>query len=144
MTGCQTHPGAGHQESNLNRVSIEDIVKAIDPAFFASCDANNIPELVDLLHSTINKDGLKVLLFDSICRLEVARREPDIEGISFTIDKNLCRGEKCLICVQDFACPAISWDRAVDYPEILEQLCVKCGACVKVCPHDAIKEERVG
>ena len=144
MTGFQTHPGAVHQESNLKRVKIEAIVKAIEPEFFARSNAENIPELVDLLHATINKDGLKVLLLDSICRLEVARREPAIEGISFRIDKNLCKGEKCLICVQDFACPAINWDRAVGHPEILEQLCVQCGACVAVCPHDAIKEERVG
>jgi len=143
MTGFQTHPGAGNQESNLNRVEIEKIIKAIEPDFFARSDATNIPELVDLLHSTINKDGLKVLLLDSICRLEVARREPSIEGISFRIDNDLCKGEKCLICVQDFACPAIHWDSTGVNPEILEQLCVQCGACVTVCPHDAIKEERV-
>jgi len=143
MTGFQTHPGAVHQDSNLNRVKIEDIVKAIEPDFFARSDANNIPELVNLLHSTINKDGLKVLLLDSICRLEVARREPAIEGISFGIDNDLCKGEKCLICVQDFACPAINWDSAAGYPEILEHLCVKCGACVTVCPHYAIKEEKI-
>jgi len=143
MTGFQTHPGAIHQESNLNRVKIEGIVKAIEPDFFARSDASNIPELVDLLHSTIIKDGLKVLLLDSICRLEVARREPAIEGISFRIDNNLCKGEKCLICVQDFACPAINWDSTMGCPEILEHLCVKCGACVTVCPHDAIKEEKI-
>ena len=143
MTGFQTHPGAVHQESNLNRVKIEDVVKAIDPDFFARSDANNIPELVDLLHSTIIKEGLKVLLLDSVCRLEVARREPAIVDISFRIDKDLCKGEKCLICVQEFACPAISWDKAKGHPVILDQLCVQCGACVAVCPHDAIKEERV-
>ena len=142
MTGFQIHPGAVHQESNLKRVEIEKIVKAIQPDFFARGDANSIPELVDLLHSTIAKDGLKVLLLDSVCRLEVVRREPAVEGVSFRIDNDLCKGEKCLICVQDFACPAINWDRNIGYPVILDQLCVQCGACVAVCPHDAIKEER--
>ncbi|MFW9843537.1 MAG: thiamine pyrophosphate-dependent enzyme [Candidatus Thorarchaeota archaeon] len=143
MTGFQTHPGAVHQESNLNRVRIEDIVKAINPDFFARSNADNIPELTELLHSTVNRDGLKVLLLDSICRLEIARRKPAIEGVSFKIDKELCKGEKCLICVQDFACPAFNWDNITGIPEIIEQLCVKCGACVAVCPHDAIKEEPV-
>ena len=143
MTGFQTHPGAVHQEANLKRVKIEEIVKAIEPDFYARSDANNIPELVDLLHSTISKDGLKVLLLDSVCRLEVARREPAVEGISYRINSDLCKGEKCLICVHDFACPAINWDKAVGHPEILDQLCVQCGACVAVCPYDAIKEERV-
>lgn len=141
MTGFQTHPGTLHQETNLKRVKIEDIIKAIGPDFFERSDANNIPELVELLHSTINKEGLKVLLLDSICRLELARREPAIEDRSFKIIKELCKGEKCLICVQDFACPAISWDKKMEHPIILEQLCVQCGACVSVCPHDAMKEE---
>lgn len=143
MTGFQTHPGALHQESNLRRVKIEEIIKAIEPDFYARSDANNIPELIDLLHSTINKDGLKVLLLDSVCVLEEARREPTAKETSFRIDKDLCIGEKCLICVSDFACPAISWDKKIGHPIILDQLCVQCGACVAVCPHEAIKEERV-
>ncbi len=143
MTGFQTHPGALHQESNQKRVKIEEIIKAIEPEFYARGDANNIPELIDLLYSTITKDGLKVLLLDSICVLEEARREAIVKETSFRIDKELCKGEKCLICVSDFACPAISWDKTMDHPIILDQLCVQCGACVAVCPHDAIKEERV-
>jgi indolepyruvate ferredoxin oxidoreductase alpha subunit len=143
MTGFQTHPGAVHQEANLHRVKIEEIVKAIEPDFYARSDAVDIPKLVDLLHATVNKDGLKVLLLDSVCRLEEARRELAVEGITFRIDSGKCRGETCLICVQDFSCPAITWDKASEYPEIIEHLCVKCGACVAVCPHDAIKEEQV-
>lgn len=143
MTGFQTHPGALHQESNLKRVKIEEIIKAIEPDFYARSDASNIPELVDLLHSTINKEGLKVLLLDSVCVLEEARRDPTVKETSFRIDKDLCTGEKCLICVSDFACPAISWDKKIGHPVILDQLCVQCGACVAVCPQDAIKEERV-
>lgn len=143
MTGFQTHPGALHQEASQKRVEIEEIIKAIEPDFFARGDANNIPELIDLLHSTINKDGLKVLLLDSVCILEEARRESTAKDTTFRIDKDLCIGEKCFICVSDFACPAISWNNNMEHPIILDQLCVQCGACVAVCPHDAIKEERV-
>lgn len=143
MTGFQTHPGAMHQEANLRRVKIEEIVKAIEPDFYARSDANNIPELIDLLHSTINRDGLKILLLDSVCRLEEAKRKPAVEGVSFRINSDLCKGEKCLICVHEFACPAIIWDKATGHPEIINQLCVKCGACVAVCPYDAIKEVRI-
>ncbi len=143
MTGFQTHPGALHQESNQKRVKIEEIIKAIEPDFYARSDANNIPELIDLLHSTINKDGLKVLLLDSVCVLEEARRDPIVKETYFRIDEDMCIGEKCLICVSEFACPAISWDKTMGHPVILDQLCVQCGACVAVCPHDAIKEERV-
>jgi len=124
-------------------VKIEEIVKAIEPDFYARGNANNIPELIDLLHSTVNKDGLKVLLLDSVCRLEEAKRESIAKDTTFRIDKDLCIGEKCLICVSDFACPAISWDKKKGHPIILDQHCVQCGDCVAVCPHDAIKEERV-
>jgi len=140
MTGFQTHPGSAQQDKNQRRVKIEDLVKSIGPDFYARADATNIRELTDLLQSTIKKDGLKVLLLDSICRLDTAKKDDAIEGVSFKIDKELCKGEKCLICVHEFACPAIGWERRLGYPEISDQLCISCGACVEICPHDAIKE----
>ena len=140
MTGFQIHPGSVVQEENLRRVGIEEIVKAIEPDFYARADATDIQELIEILHSTVKKDGLKVLLLESVCRLEEARRESADEGVSFKIDKDLCKGEKCLICVNEFACPAIGWEKEVEHPVISDQLCVQCGACVEVCPHDAIKE----
>jgi indolepyruvate ferredoxin oxidoreductase alpha subunit len=139
MTGFQIHPGSVIQEENLRRVDIEEIVNAIKPDFYTRADATNIQELIDVLHSTVKKDGLKVLLLESVCRLEEARRK-SVEGVSFKVDKDLCKGEKCLICVHEFACPAIGWEKEVGHPVISDQMCVLCGACVEVCPHDAIKE----
>jgi indolepyruvate ferredoxin oxidoreductase alpha subunit len=140
MTGFQPHPGSMQENNKLRRVSIEALIKALEPDFFARSDTENIPHLIDLIHSTVQKDGLKVLLLDSVCRLEEARRETSTESIVYRINQDKCRGEKCLICVQDFACPAINWSNEIAHPEILEQLCVQCGACVAVCPHDAIEE----
>jgi len=142
MTGFQTHPGSILQEENLRRVKIEEIVKAIGPDFYLRADAIDIQSLIDRLQSTIKKNGLKVLLLDSICRLDPAGSDTTITGLSFKIDKAQCKGEKCLICVHEFACPAIGWEREIGHPVISDQLCVQCGACVEVCPHDAIKEEK--
>ncbi len=140
MTGFQPHPGSVQEDKKLRRVSIESLVQALEPDFFAISDTESIPQLIDLLHSTVQKEGLKVLLLDSVCRLEEARREISTKKSVYKINPDKCRGEKCLICVQDFACPAISWSNEIAHPEILEQLCVQCGACVAVCPHDAIEE----
>jgi len=140
MTGFQTHPGSDHQEKSLRRVKIEEIVKAIGPDFYVRADATSIKELIELIQSTIKKDGLKVLQLDSICRLDISSKDEAEKVVSFIIDEELCRGEKCLVCVHEFACPAIGWEKEVGYPVISEQLCIQCGACVEVCPHDAIKE----
>ena len=140
MTGFQIHPGSRHQDSNLQRVKIEDIVKALNPDYFAKGDANDIPKLIELLHSTIKMKGLKVLLLDSICQLEEMKREPSSTTTSITIDETLCRGRDCRICVSEFGCPAISWNDDRGYPIILDTLCVHCKACLDICPHKAIKE----
>ncbi|TFG34065.1 indolepyruvate ferredoxin oxidoreductase [Candidatus Thorarchaeota archaeon] len=142
MTGFQTHPGSKYQERKFRRVQIEDIAKAIQPDYFAKGDANNIPELVDLLHTTIKKKGLKIILVDSVCRLEEARRETPSEGSHITINQELCRGEKCKICAAEFGCPAISWNSERGQPVILDNLCIQCRACIDICPHEAINEVR--
>jgi indolepyruvate ferredoxin oxidoreductase alpha subunit len=143
MTGFQVHPGSSDQEDHLRRVQIESLVKAVEPDFFSTGDATDIKSLIELLHSTVKKQGLKVLLLNSVCRLEEAKRKPGLVGsTSVQIDKDLCRGEKCKICARDFGCPALSWDADTQYPIVLEHVCVQCGACIAVCPHDAIVEGR--
>ena len=141
MTGFQTHPGSRHQAENLKRVEIEGIVKALQPDVYVRGNANDIKGLIDLLHSTINRNGLKILLLDSICRLDQDTRNQESGNGAFLVDPEFCKGEKCRICFADFGCPAISWDSAIGQPVILDSVCVRCGACVDVCPHDAIKGE---
>ncbi|TET09418.1 MAG: indolepyruvate ferredoxin oxidoreductase [Candidatus Thorarchaeota archaeon] len=141
MTGFQIHPGSSNQSGNLQRVDIEKIVKAIGPDFYAKGDATDIPSLIDLLHSTVQKEGLKILLLDSICWLEEVKRKPGFVGTTpVKIDERLCKGEKCKICVVDFGCSALSWDNEASLPSVLDQVCVQCGACIAVCPYKAIVE----
>jgi indolepyruvate ferredoxin oxidoreductase alpha subunit len=142
MTGFQIHPGSQYQEQALQRVKIENLIKAVQPDFYATGDANDTRGLMNLLHSTITKKGMKVLLLDSICRLDEDRRNSTSTDVRFKIDADLCRGEKCRICFADFGCPAISWDNTSGLPVILDEMCVGCRACVDVCPHNAIKEKR--
>jgi indolepyruvate ferredoxin oxidoreductase alpha subunit len=141
MTGYQVHPGSSNQGENLRRVQIDSLVKAVEPDFFSAGDATDIKSLTNLLHSTVQKDGLKVLLLDSVCRLEEVKRKPGFVGATpIKIDRSLCKGEKCKICACDFGCPALSWDPETYYPIVLDHECVQCGACIAVCPYDAIVE----
>jgi indolepyruvate ferredoxin oxidoreductase alpha subunit len=141
MTGFQVHPGSSNQEDSLRRVQIESLVKAVEPDFFSTGDATDIKALTNLLHSTVQKEGLKVLLLDSVCRLEEVKRKPGFIGETpVKIDEGFCKGEKCMICARDFGCPALIWDAESHYPVVLDNVCVQCGACITVCPHNAILE----
>ncbi|MHA1949184.1 MAG: thiamine pyrophosphate-dependent enzyme [Candidatus Thorarchaeota archaeon] len=142
MTGYQEHPGSSHQSRNRQRVDIERMVKAIEPDHYVRGDATDIPPLTDLLYSTVQKDGLKVILLDSVCRLEEVKRNPGYVGETpVKIDRSLCKGEKCKICYSDFACPAFDWDCETGQPVVLDHDCVYCGACIAVCPYKAIMED---
>jgi TPP-dependent indolepyruvate ferredoxin oxidoreductase alpha subunit len=141
MTGFQTHPGSRDQKRGLQKVSIEDIVLSIKPDFFSKSNAIDIPSLIDLLHSTVQKEGLKVLLLDGICRLEERKRLDSYENkLGIIVDTGLCKGESCRICTGQFGCLALNWNNRTGYPEIIQDQCVRCGACVTVCPHDALKQ----
>jgi indolepyruvate ferredoxin oxidoreductase alpha subunit len=141
MTGFQTHPGSSTQKPGLQKVSIEDLVLSIKPDFFSRGDATDIPALIDLIHTTLQKKGLKVLLLDSICRLEERKRRESYDNETpISIDTEQCKGDTCRICAGQFGCLALNWNIEIVYPEIIEDQCVRCGACVDVCPHHAIKQ----
>jgi indolepyruvate ferredoxin oxidoreductase alpha subunit len=141
MTGFQSHPGSRTQAQDGTKVSIESMVKSVSPDYFQIADAGTPAELIDLIHKTVQKKGLKVLLLDSACRLEEARIGETYEDLpEIKIYEESCRGESCRICTDQFGCNAITWDDEKKKPEILDHICVRCGACIAVCPHDAIRQ----
>ncbi|MHA1908835.1 MAG: thiamine pyrophosphate-dependent enzyme, partial [Candidatus Thorarchaeota archaeon] len=140
MTGFQVHPGFQAPDDTQTPVSIQKIVEAIGPDVFEVVDATDIDETLDVLHKTVNVPGLKVLLLNSTCRLEKHTRDQDL-GAPVYVDVKSCIGEKCKICVAEFACPALEWNSEKNVAIVLEHSCIRCGACIMVCPHDAIKRE---
>ncbi|TFF84244.1 hypothetical protein EU524_01285 [Candidatus Thorarchaeota archaeon] len=139
MTGFQPHPGSKESNAGYTKVDIARIVEAIQPDHFERGNAEDLDALVDRLHTVVERDGVNVILLDSICRLEEARRI-SVNEVEVHVDPEKCSGERCRICVQEFGCPAITWDYSSGQASILGHQCVACGACMAVCPHDAIKE----
>ncbi|TXT54306.1 MAG: Indolepyruvate oxidoreductase subunit IorA [Candidatus Thorarchaeota archaeon] len=140
MTGFQSHPGAAEQDESDRIVEIEDIVRSIGPDSFIRIGATDVVDLTDVMHATIKQPGLKVMLIDSICRLERKRKQQPQEG-SIRIETSLCQGESCRLCVSEYGCPAITWSSDSETAEILDHLCVQCGSCIAICPQRAIQEE---
>ncbi len=139
MTGFQPHPGSYTEEETKKDVSIEKMVAAVEPDFLDRIDSEDIDTLIDRLHSTVNKKGLKVLIVESVCRLEEKKRTKGRQNYSVVeIDYSKCLGEDCRICVRDFGCTAMSWNNTKQVPEIVEDMCIRCGSCIPICPHGAI------
>lgn len=140
MTGFQPNPGTSKQRLGNTVVSIESIVRAIEPSHFEIINAVDIDAMIETIHKAVEIDGLKVILVNSVCRLEEQRLGKTHEEFSrVVVDINLCKGENCRICTDQFSCLAIGWNENLKKAEVIENLCIRCGACIPVCPHDAIK-----
>jgi NADH:ubiquinone oxidoreductase subunit F (NADH-binding)/Pyruvate/2-oxoacid:ferredoxin oxidoreductase delta subunit len=56
--------------------------------------------------------------------------------VTYTIDAELCK--KCHKCADSCSAGAISGEKK-EIHKIIQAKCIKCGACVMVCPFDAVK-----
>ncbi|MHA1740865.1 MAG: thiamine pyrophosphate-dependent enzyme, partial [Candidatus Thorarchaeota archaeon] len=140
MTGFQPHPGTHTEDDGLAQVSIEEVVRSIGVDRLARVDGTDIPTLIDTFHNVVTTDGFKVVIVDSICQL----RERRIAGTAdetqpVIVRPDLCKGDSCRICVSQYSCTALSWDRERSKAFVLQDQCVGCGSCIDVCPHDAIQ-----
>ncbi|TFG12272.1 indolepyruvate ferredoxin oxidoreductase [Candidatus Thorarchaeota archaeon] len=140
MTGFQPHPGILTRDEDHRRVTIASVVNGIGVDLLEIVDSNDISLLIDSIHNAVQKPGIKVLITKGVCRLEEGRTQGIYDDLpKVRINKKKCRGDSCRLCVSGFGCVALAWDDEKGYPKILDDLCIRCGACVFVCPHDAIE-----
>ncbi|MEJ2249550.1 MAG: indolepyruvate ferredoxin oxidoreductase subunit alpha [Candidatus Lokiarchaeota archaeon] len=145
MTGFQDNPGTGIMITKEpgKRIIIEDLVIGCGVPkenVFVS-DPNNLDEMIGTLKEAIQRDGVKVVVSRHVCSLlEINEfRAKGIKPPTIKVDKSSCIG--CLICVNQFGCPALVINPDEKKVEIDQELCRGCGVCIDVCPHDAIYEE---
>ncbi|TFF83697.1 indolepyruvate ferredoxin oxidoreductase [Candidatus Thorarchaeota archaeon] len=141
MTGFQPHPGSGTQAEGDVRLEIADVVRGIGPDHFLLGDAQDVGETVELLWDAVNRPGLKVVLLRGICQLESRKSAEDTTEKRVIVNGEECHGSDCRICVGEFGCFALAWDEKQGVAVVNDDICVRCGACIEVCPHGAIKRE---
>ena len=135
MTGGQPNPGIpvdgmGDEAPAMN---IEKIVEAVGVEFLKVVNPHQIGKTVKAYKEALEYDGVAVIIARYPCTLIKGQKKRPVMEI-----KENCT--KCLDCVVDLACPAISYidgDVKID-----DALCKGCTVCIQVCQNKAIGVKR--
>jgi len=129
----------GHQESPSSSVDVRRVLEAIGVDRVIEVDAFQPAQLRDAIASETGRGGVRVIRVRGACALQ-----PDEAALqrrrerTLTIHNERC-GE-CRLCYETLACPAI---RPVPGQErdiyVDSQSCMRCGACIAICPNEAIE-----
>ena len=138
MTGGQPYPGVpvDGMGAIAPEVSIEEIVKAAGVGFTKTIDPFNLAKAKEAFTQALQYNGVAVVIAKHPCA-QITARERRRKAIHIVFDINQGKCSRCMICVRDFACPAIyvAEDGSVHIDSLL---CVGCGVCRQVCPENAI------
>jgi len=141
MTGLQPTPatgkGAGGEKTGI--VDIEGLVRACGVGFCKIGIPGNFEAFVALLKEAIaysRESGPAVVIAREPCVMSLPRGKRVSSKASVT---DACSG--CRHCIEQFGCPAISFDKESSRASIDEAFCVGCGVCAHVCRFSAIVME---
>jgi indolepyruvate ferredoxin oxidoreductase alpha subunit len=85
----------------------------------------------------VKEEGVSLVVSSMPCYLLSTRKGRKLfEPREIRFDEERCNG--CMICIDDFGCPAISYHKEKKKISIDSQLCVGCGLCIDVCKRGAI------
>ncbi len=138
MTGFQPHAGSG---VNLRGevaplVDLEKLGQAIGVSVHR-VDPLDIEGTYKVLEESINEDGVSLVIASRPCFLQTSRKDASLfKRVEVKMDESKCNG--CMICINDFGCPALVYDKEEKKVHIEPLTCVKCGICVEVCRRGAI------
>lgn len=133
MTGHQPHPGTGiNMMGNIvDKVSIENVLKGIGVKTVVTVDPLDLDKAVSTVKMCAEEKGVKAIIFKSPC---IAISKPT--GKMKINDKCI----KCKKCIKEIGCPALVVNKG--NVEIDRNLCTGCGLCSKLCPVNAIEENK--
>ncbi|RLE65739.1 MAG: indolepyruvate ferredoxin oxidoreductase subunit alpha [Thermoprotei archaeon] len=143
MTGHQPHPGTGFTAllQPSPKILIEKVAESLGIEHIDTFDPYRFREAVVRIRKALNyvreKRRPALLVARRDCTLYLLRkmRKQNISHEVFQVDGEKCI--RCMLCVEKFACPAIS---TKDNNIVIDAgLCTGCGVCAQICPVEAIK-----
>jgi len=144
MTGGQPTPATGFTAdgSVAVPVNLERLVRGCGVDFLEVVDPYDYDSLEDALtrartYSVEQGAGVSVVIARRPC-IRTVKLDP--QALKFEVGSNC---DRCMTCVRDLECPAISFVKKDKIVKIDVDQCTGCGFCVKVCPEQAISARRV-
>lgn len=139
MTGGQVTPASEQlaDGSEGTPVDIEAMIRACGVKFLEVVDPYNFEELKASFERSyeysVNKSmGVSVIITRRPCIR--------VKGVQLSSDRYtvLDNCERCMTCIRDLECPAISFEKESKSVVIDSDTCSGCGFCVSVCPCGSI------
>lgn len=138
-TGQQPHPGTWQLADQATVVPVEDIATAFKIPHVQVVRSAQVPRLTKALEEALRLDTPAVVVSRQACVLEPSERWRR-ESVA-RVDPERCSG--CLICIEEFGCPAFIAGEEAGKIAVDETLCNGCAACRTVCPEAAISFVKV-
>jgi indolepyruvate ferredoxin oxidoreductase alpha subunit len=138
MTGFQPHPGTGVTLAGekTTPVNVPKLAESMGISYRV-VNPYDIKECRRALEAAVKEEGPSLIVSSMPCYLLSTRRGQKVfEPREVRLDPERCNG--CMICINDFGCPAISFDKQKKKVAIDLMICVGCALCIDVCKRGAI------
>ncbi len=138
MTGFQPHPGTGVTLAGekTTPVNVPKLAESLGISYRV-VNPYNIKQCREALEAAVKEEGPSLIVSSMPCYLLSTRRGQKVfEPREVRVDPERCNG--CMICINDFGCPAISINKEQKKVSIDPMICVGCALCTDVCKRGAI------
>ena len=138
MTGFQPHPGTGVTLAGekTTPVNVPKLAESLGISYRV-VNPYDIKQCREALEAAVKEEGPSLIVSSMPCYLLSTRRGQKVfEPREVRVDPERCNG--CMICINDFGCPAISINKEQKKVSIDPMICVGCALCADVCKRGAI------